>query len=53
MTLEKEPEAFGYEFAIWTVARLRDHLVAVKSAAIEKQLAAQNNPDYAERFTFS
>ena len=28
-TLEKEPEELGYEFAIWTVARLRDHLAAV------------------------
>jgi len=28
-TLEKEPEELGYEFAIWTVERLRDHLAAV------------------------
>ncbi len=25
-TLNKEPEEFGYKFAIWTVERLRDHL---------------------------
>ena len=28
-TLEKEPADLGYEFAIWTVAHLRDHLARV------------------------
>jgi transposase len=37
-TLASEPSEFGYDFAIWTVARLRDHLACTtgKSLSISR-----------------